>query len=108
MTKDAPKENEAAEIPQNAQTPPPQPEAEADTTTTSEIVENLTIPISIELSRTRMSIAELGALKNGQIVELNKSPGDLVDLVVSGKVIGKGELVEIEGELGVRISSLVK
>jgi flagellar motor switch protein FliM len=74
----------------------------------SEIVENLMIPISIELARMRLSIKELGSLKDGQVVELNKRPGDLVDLVVSGKIIGKGELVEIEGELGVRISSLVK
>lgn len=84
------------------------PSEESNESTPMQIIENLTVPISIELSRLRLSINELGALKNGQIVELNKSPGDLVDLVVSGKVIGKGELVEIEGELGVRIFSLVK
>jgi len=34
--------------------------------------------------------------------------GEPVDLVVDGKRIGKGELVEIDGELGVRILSLAR
>src|SRR5258706_4377895 len=68
------------------------------------------IPISIcvELSRTHLSLKELGALKNGDVLELNKRPNEPIDLVVSGKVIGKGELVDVDGELGVRICSLVK
>jgi type III secretion protein Q len=69
---------------------------------------DIPISISIELSQMQLSIAELGALKNGDVLELNKGPGELVDLLVSGRVIAKGELVDIEGELGVRICSLVK
>ena len=79
-----------------------------ETSSTSEIVENLRVPLSIELSRLKYSIQQLGSLTSGQVLELNKKPGDLVDLVVSGKMIGQGELVDIEGELGVRIVSLVK
>jgi len=46
--------------------------------------------------------------RRGQVIELSRSPGEPVDLVVDGKRVGKGELVEIDGELGVRILSLVK
>lgn len=66
------------------------------------------ISISIELSRTQVSLRELGALKKGDVLELNKRPNEQIDLLVSGKVIGRGELVDMDGELGVRISSLVK
>ena len=93
---------------ENPEAPKVQSSDETSLTAPSAIVENLSIPIAIELSRVKMSVSELGALKDGQIIELNKSPGDFVDLVVSGKTIGRGELVEIEGDLGVRISSLVK
>lgn len=79
-----------------------------DETPVSEIIESLTVPVSVELSRLRLSIQELGALRNGQVLELDKSPSEPVDLVVAGKIIGKGELVDIDGELGVRITSLVK
>lgn len=81
---------------------------ETEEMSTSAILENLTIPLTIELSRKRLSLGELGALKDGAIIELNKRPGDLVELIVSGKTIGKGELVNIEGELGVRVVSLAK
>ena len=47
-------------------------------------------------------------LRPGQVIELSRSPGEPVDLVVAGKRIGKGELVEIDGELGVRILSLAR
>lgn len=69
---------------------------------------DIPITVTIELSRKQVSISELGTFKNGDILELNKGPAELVDLVVGGRIVAKGELVDIEGELGVRICSLVK
>ncbi len=37
---------------------------------------------------------------------MNKSPGDPVDLSVHGKIVARGELVEVEGQIGVRILSI--
>lgn len=71
-------------------------------------VSHIPISISIELCRTQLSLWELGGLKSGDVIELNKRPTELIDLLVAGKVIGRGELVDVDGELGVRISSLVK
>jgi flagellar motor switch protein FliN/FliY len=83
----------------------------ADANIADAMVEDLNqipISISIELSRTQVSLRELGALKNGDVLELNKRPNEQIDLLVSGKVIGRGKLVDVDGELGVRICSLVK
>jgi len=83
----------------------------ADANVADAVVENLShipISISIELSRTQLSLKELGALRNGDVLELNKRPNEQIDLLVSGKVIGRGELVDVDGELGVRICSLVR
>lgn len=74
----------------------------------SQMVENLQTSLSVEMGRVSMPLRALGELRTGQIVELAQKPGDPVDLVVGDKSIGKGELVNIEGELGVRILSLVK
>lgn len=72
------------------------------------LVGNLVAPLAIELGRASFSILEFSKLKPGHIIELHRSPLEPVDLVVGEKMIGKGELVEIEGELGIRILSLVE
>jgi flagellar motor switch protein FliM len=69
---------------------------------------DVAVAMVVELGRVSVSAADVLALRPGQVIELSRSPGDPVDLVVDGKMLGKGELVEIEGELGVRILELVK
>ena len=46
------------------------------------------------------------ALQVGQVVDLNRVAGEPVEMSVNGKVVARGELVEVEGHLGVRILSL--
>lgn len=56
----------------------------------------------------QLTADEVIRLRAGQIIELGRSPVDPVDLVVAGKLLAKGELVEIDGALGVKILKLVK
>lgn len=72
------------------------------------MLEDVAVAMVVELGRVSVSAADVMGLRPGQVIELSRSPGDPVDLVVDGKRLGKGELVEIEGELGVRILELVK
>jgi len=55
------------------------------------------------LGKKSLSIKEILSLKKGQVLELNRFPNEAVDLVANGKLMAKGELVEIDGKLGVRI-----
>jgi flagellar motor switch protein FliM len=80
---------------------PPSPEAAG-------LLEDITVAMVVELGRVMVSASDVIGLRTGQVIELSRAPGDAVDLVVDGKRIGKGELVEIDGELGVRILSLAK
>jgi flagellar motor switch/type III secretory pathway protein FliN len=50
-------------------------------------------------------LGELDGLVDGSILELNCSKGDPVRLVVNGKPLGVGELIEVEGKLGVQITA---
>lgn len=79
------------------------PSAEA-----ASLLDDVTVAMVIELGRVMVSAADVMGLRPGQVIELSRSPGEPVDLVVDGKRIGKGELVEIDGELGVRILSLAR
>ena len=66
------------------------------------------INVVVELGRVELTANEVIRLRNGHLMELGRSPADPVDLVISGKLLGKGELVEIDGDLGVKILSLVR
>jgi flagellar motor switch protein FliN/FliY len=72
-----------------------------------EMLLDVSLPISIELGRTRMAIADILALGPGSVVELNKLAGEPVDLMVNQKIVAKGEVVVIDENFGVRITQLV-
>jgi type III secretion system YscQ/HrcQ family protein len=69
---------------------------------------DIPIAVIVELGRVQLTADEVIRLRAGLIIELNRSPADPVDLVVAGKLLAKGELVEIDGALGVKILNLVK
>lgn len=71
-----------------------------------DLLGDIPLQISVELARVPVTADQVVALRVGQVVELHRAPGEPVDLSVNGKVIARGELVEVEGQLGVRIISL--
>jgi flagellar motor switch protein FliM len=80
--------------------------ADAPSPEAAGLLDDVTVAMVVELGRVMVSAADVMGLRAGQVIELSRAPGEPVDLVVDGKRIGKGELVEIDGELGVRILSL--
>jgi len=72
-----------------------------------ELLMDVDLPISIELGRTKMSIADILAMGPGSVVELNKLAGEPVDLLVNQKVVARGEVVVIDENFGLRITQLM-
>jgi flagellar motor switch protein FliN/FliY len=68
---------------------------------------DVSVEISVEIGRTKMSIGELLALSKGSIVELNRLAGESVDVYVNEKLLGKGEIVVVNERLGVRVTEIV-
>src|SRR5690606_34451231 len=56
------------------------------------MLEDVAVAMVVELGRVSVSAADVMGLRPGQVIELSRSPGDPVDLVVDGKRLGKGEL----------------
>lgn len=65
------------------------------------------LPISIELGRTKMSIADILALGPGSVVELNKLAGEPVEVLVNQKTVALGEVVVVDENFGVRVTQLL-
>ncbi len=74
---------------------------------TEGLLRDVAAPVVIELGRVRMNAAQLVRLHPGQILRLPRGPNDPVDLVVNGKLFARGELIEVDGELGVRLVQIV-
>ncbi|MFZ5469612.1 MAG: FliM/FliN family flagellar motor switch protein, partial [Myxococcota bacterium] len=71
-----------------------------------ELLNDIPLQIAVELARVSITAEEVVALKVGEVLDLNRVPGEPVELSVNGKVVARGELVEVEGHLGVRVLSL--
>ena len=54
-----------------------------------------------------MTLRELVSVQQGEFIELKKAPQDAIDLVANGKLVARGELVLIEGKLGIQIKQLI-
>ncbi|NPA32643.1 MAG: flagellar motor switch protein FliN [Aquificae bacterium] len=68
------------------------------------------IPVEIEVvvGRARKTLGELLGMGIGSVVELDREVKDFVDIKVNGKLIARGELVVVDGKVGVKIKEVVK
>ncbi|MBU0509495.1 flagellar motor switch protein FliN [bacterium] len=71
------------------------------------LVLDIELPLSIELGRTSMLIRDIIKLAPGSIVELDKLSGEPVDLLVNGRLFGRGEVVVVEENFAVRLTEIV-
>lgn len=62
--------------------------------------------VSVELGRTRLTIAEVLALRLGSVLELDKLAGEPGDVLVNGTMIARGEVVVVDEKFGIRITEV--
>jgi len=68
---------------------------------------DIPITLSMELGRTRLSIRELLALSQGNVVRLDRPAGEPLDILVNGCLVARGEVVVVNDRFGVRIVEIV-
>lgn len=73
----------------------------------SELLNDVPLHVSVEIARVPVTADEVVALRSGQVLSLGRPPTSAVELSVNGKVVAQGELVEVDGQLGVKITQLV-
>lgn len=72
-----------------------------------ELLSDVSMAVTVELGRTRMTVRELLSLTPGVVVELDRAAGSPVDLFVNGRLIAHGEVVVIDEEFAVRITDII-
>ena len=63
--------------------------------------------LNVNLGETKMTIQDLLDLEVGTIIELKKSAGEPMDVLVRNKVLMKGEVTVLEDSLGLRIVEII-
>jgi flagellar motor switch protein FliN len=65
----------------------------------------LDVPVTlvVELGRVNLTLSRLAELKSGDVVELGRHSREPIELTSGGRLVARGELVQIDTELGVRV-----
>jgi flagellar motor switch protein FliN/FliY len=69
---------------------------------------DLTLPVSIELGRTSMTVQEILRLGRGSVVQLEKLAGEPIDIYVGDRRFAEGEVVVLGEHFGVRITRILQ
>ncbi|MDX2029407.1 MAG: FliM/FliN family flagellar motor switch protein [Blastocatellia bacterium] len=68
---------------------------------------DLSVQFAVELGRAALTVRDVLNLELNSILQLPRSTGEGVDLLIGGHRIGRGEIVMLEDRTGVRINDLI-
>jgi len=69
----------------------------------------LDVPVKVDvvLGDVRMPVEDLLALRPGDIVALDRAQDEPVEIHVAGKLLARGRLMVVDGELGVTLTEIL-
>ena len=82
------------------------PVADNQPNTADANVANLPVKLVFELGRTDLTLGQLQSMAPGYVVKLGKDLSSPVNLIANGVRVARGQLVEVEGEMAVRVTEV--
>lgn len=70
-------------------------------------IHDVEMALTVEIGRTRMSVRDALAMEPGKVIELDRSAGAPVDVLLNGRKIALGEVVVVDQDYGVRITRIL-
>ena len=67
----------------------------------------VTLELTVEVGRTRMTLGQALALGPGSVITLDRLADQPVDLLVNGRSVARGEVVVIDDVFGLRVTKIV-
>ncbi len=68
----------------------------------------LNVDVEIELTTIQLPVRQLGTIAPGTVLPLHINAAQTVTLRIDGKAVALAELVEVEGEIGARITAMLE
>lgn len=72
-----------------------------------EILYDIPLTVTVRLGDTQMPVKDLLTLGAGAVIELDRCAGESVDLTVNGLLVGRGDVVVINDNFGLRITEIL-
>lgn len=67
------------------------------------------LDVRVVLGRTRLPISDVLGFSKGSVIELDRKVGDPVEVMVNDRMVARGDLVKVQGDLiGVALREIVK
>ncbi len=88
-------------------TDPSLPNGMADAQINPEVMQNISVTLSVEVGRALIKIRDLMRLSQGSVVELDHIAGEPLDLLVNKTVVAQGEVVLVNDRYGIRLTRVV-
>ena len=90
--------------------PPPEPAGTtaAPGSRTASLLMDIDLPIRILFGSTRLRLREILALKAGSVVELDRAADGPVEILVSNRIVARGQVIVVDGNYGVQVTEIVK
>ena len=65
------------------------------------LLQDVDVKLTVEIGSTQLSLSE------SSVIELDRQANELLDVLVNGTLIGRGEVVTVGDRFGVRMTELV-
>lgn len=72
-----------------------------------DLILDVPLEVSVVLGRTKKNIKDILNLGTGSLIELDKLAEEPVEILVNGKIVAFGEVIVVDENFGVRITSIV-
>jgi flagellar motor switch protein FliN/FliY len=72
-----------------------------------DVILDVPVTLSLEVGRAQMSVGHLLRLSQGSVVELDRSAGEPLDVLVNGALVAHGEIVVVNDKFGIRLTDVV-
>jgi flagellar motor switch protein FliN/FliY len=66
------------------------------------------LELTIELGRARLTTAQAANLGPGDVVALETLVDQPVDILVGGRLVARGEVLELDGNFCIRVTELIR
>jgi len=92
--------------PQSASSEQEVPSLTNDEIKNIELIKDVKLPIRVRIGSKRMLLKDVLSMDIGSVIELDQLANDPLEILVGDKIIAQGEVVIIDGNFGVQISSI--
>jgi flagellar motor switch protein FliN/FliY len=73
----------------------------------TENIGQMKVPMTVVLGTNMLPVADVAAVREGTIIQLDSLAGEPVSILAAGELIARGEVVIIDENFGVRVTELL-